>query len=125
MATEGALAYLVTGETLFVGGDFSIPFTVYQSDGSTAQNITGWTVVLDIRRRDTSNTPPLLTVTATPTTPISGVCTFALSAEDLDADVFTGDEFQGRYSIWRTDTGSRVPLRYGDCVINRTTQADS
>ena len=121
MATEGALEDATTGETLFVGGDFTIPFTVYTSGGVTPQNITGWTIVLDIRKRDSSGTV-LLTTTATLTTPVSGLCTFTLDADDLSYETFTGDEFEGRYSIWRTDTGSRVPLRYGDCVINRTTQ---
>lgn len=116
MAIEAAL------EGLFVGEDKTITMVVYQSDGTTAQNITGWTIVLDIRKKDTTGTA-LLSKTATLVTPASGICSFALSDDDLAASVFPGDDWTGRYSIKRTDTGVETILRYGDVTITRVTQA--
>jgi hypothetical protein len=124
MAIDAAL------EGLYIGADHSVELTVYTSAALTAiQDISGWTIVLDIRKKDSSPTPALLSKTGT----VSGThnsspgsntqkCTFTLSDDDLAATVFTGDEFTGRYSIWRTDAGSEQPLRFGDCTITRTTR---
>ena len=121
MALTGELVDATSGDTLYVGADHSVPMTIYQSDGVTPQDITGWTIVLDIRKKDTSSAA-LLSSTAALTTPASGICTFTLSATDLSASVFTGDDWRGRYSVWRTDSGSKQPLRSGDVTIKRTTR---
>jgi hypothetical protein len=129
MAIDGALVDGTTEETLYIGADHSVVMTVYSNSGKTTiQDIAGWTIVLEIRKKDTSPTA-LLTKTGTVSgtfnaTPGSNTqkCTFTLSDDDLAATVFTGDEFTGRYSIWRTDAGSEQPLRFGDCTITRTTR---
>ena len=123
MATEAAL------EGLFVGADHSIDVTVYKANGTDIQDITGWTIVLDIRKKDTS-TAALLSKTGvvsgtyniSPGTNTQKV-TFTLADDpDLAATVFTGDDWTGRYSIKRTDAGSEQPLRYGAVTITRVTQ---
>lgn len=119
---EVPLVDATTGKGLYVGADASIVMTIYQADGTTPQDVTGWTIELDIRRSDMSNDPAKLTETASLTTPLTGIVTFSISASQVSADIFPENEWSGRYSVWRTDTGSRQPLRYGDVTITRTTQ---
>lgn len=124
MAIEGAL------EGLFAGVDAAVELVVYtSSDESTVLDTTSWTnVLLDIRKRDTSSTAKLSksgsrsgTFNASP-----GVntqkWTFTLTDDELAATVFPGDDWTGRYSIKRTDSGSEQILRYGDVTITRVTQ---
>lgn len=120
MAIEGTL------DGIFVGADHEI---VYTDATSPLKDMTGWTVVLDIRKKDTSGEPPLLTKTgvvsgvysATPASNTQKV-TFTLSDDDLAATIFKGDDRTLRYSIKRTNTGAEQPLRYGNMVMNRVTQ---
>lgn len=120
MALEVAL------EGLFVGADCSV---VYSDASSPLVDMTGWTVVLDIRKKDTAGDPAKLSATGT----VSGsyslvaasntqVVTFTLDDDDLAASVFPGDDWSGRYSIKRTDTDAEQPLAYGDVTITRVTQ---
>lgn len=119
MATEGTL------DGLFVGADHSV---VYTDSDDPPTDMSGWTVVLDIRKEDTSSAS-LLSKTGT----VSGSynadpdlntqkVTFTLSDDDLAATIFTKDDATLRYSIKRTDAGAEQPLRYGDCTIVRITQ---
>ena len=124
MAIEGALVGIHAGD------DHQVVFTNYtDQDLDTIQDSTGWTIELDIRTRDRSETA-LLNVNGT----ISGVfnadpdtntqvTTFSLSAALLATTIFKGDDTPLRYSVWRTDTGFRQPLRYGDVALIRTTQS--
>jgi hypothetical protein len=116
MATEAAL------EGLYVGADHVIEYT------DTDENMTGWTLVLDIRKSDRAATALLAetgvesgTYNATPASNTQKF-SFTLSDDELAATIFTGDEWTGRYSIWRTDAGFEQPLRFGDCTITRTTR---
>lgn len=120
MAVEGELA------GLFIGGDSEV---VYRDQDEPPVNMLGWTVVLDIRKTDTSPDPAKLSKVGV----VSGVyantlaanlqkVTFTLTDDDLAATVFPGDDPAMRYSIKRTDAGSEQPLRYGDCTIVRVTQ---
>lgn len=122
MATEGTL------DGLFVGADHVVELTVYQDDAATIQDITGWTIVLDIRHSDLGS-PALISKTGT----VSGVynsvpatntqkVSFTITDDDLAASVFPADDKVYRYSIKRTDAGSEQPLRYGDATIVRVTQ---
>lgn len=130
MAEEAALVDATSEQGLYVGADQSVELTVYSNSAKTTiQDVTGWTILLDIRRKDTSASPALLSKTGTVSgvfnaTPASNTqkVTFTLSDDDLAATIFTGDEFEGRYSIWRTDAGSEQPLRFGDCTITRLTR---
>lgn len=120
MATESTL------EGLHVGADHQI---VYRDSDEPPTNMLGWTVVLDIRKKDTSNDPALLSKTGV----VSGiyantqamnaqVVTFTLSDDDLAATIFKGEDPTVRGSIKRTDAGSEQPLWYGDVPMNRVTQ---
>ena len=126
MAIEGALEG-PEGQVLFVGADHEV---VYRDATSPAVlDMTGWTIVLDIRKKDTSSDPAKLsktgvvsgTYSATPATNTQKV-TFTLTDDDLAATIFSGDDVTWRYSIKRTNAGSEQPLRYGDVVMNRVTQ---
>lgn len=124
MSIEGSL----TG--LHVGADHAVVLTNYTTSALTAiEEVTGWTIVLDIRTTDRASTI-LLSVTGT----VSGVfnaspavntqvTTFSLPAALLAKTIFKGDDTPLRFSIWRTDTGFKQPLRFGDVALTRTTQA--
>lgn len=115
---------------LHTGADHAVVLTNYTTSAkTTVQDSTGWTIVLDIRTTDRSSAA-LLSVTGT----VSGVfnaspavntqvTTFSLPAALLAKTIFKGDDTPLRYSVWRTDTGFKQPLRYGDVVLTRTTQA--
>lgn len=125
MAIEGTL------DGLSVGADHTVIMTIYTSKAKTAiQDSTGWTVVLDIRLSDLSTAPAKLSVTGT----VSGVFnslpgsntqkwSFAIPQALITPAIFKGDDPYLRYSFWRTDTGTRQPLRFGSTTVNRTTQA--
>jgi hypothetical protein len=126
MAIEGELVG-PENQVLFVGADSEV---VYTDADDPPTDMSGWTVVLDIRKKDTSSDPPLLSVTGV----VSGVyanslatnaqkVTFTLTDSALAATIFKGDDPVLRYSIKRTDPGAEQPLRYGDCPITRVTQA--
>lgn len=119
MATEADL------EGLFVGADHTVEYT--DSDDPPT-DMSGWTVVLDIRESVTSGTA-LVSVTGV----VSGTynstaasntqkVTFTLTDDNLSASVFTGANPTVYYSIKRTDTGFEQPLRHGKVPFNRVTQ---
>ena len=116
-------------EGLFVDGDHVVHYTNYAADGVTPKDMAGWTIILDIRKKDTSVAPALLAKTRA----VSGVfnvdpllntqvCLFTILDTELAATIFKGDDLTFRYSIKRTDAGAEQPLRYGDCPIVRVTQ---
>lgn len=120
MATEGDLI------GLFVGADHVVSYT--DSDDPPT-DMAGWTVVLDIRKKDTSAAPALLSKTGVVSGTYSATVasntqkvTFTLTDDDLASTVFTGDDWRGRYSIKRTDAGLEQPLRFGKVTIERVTQ---
>lgn len=130
MAIEGALEDRTNDETLYVGADHEVDVYVWaDKDKTTILDTSAWTLVtLDIRKRDTADTV-LLTKNGTRSGTFDSApgtntqkWTFTISDDDLAATTFTGDEFQGRYSIWRKDAGAEQPVRYGDVTITRTTQ---
>ena len=123
MATEGALVDSTSGDGLFIGSDAIVEYT------DTDVDMTGWTLVLDIRKTDTSSTAKLTktgvesgTYNATPASNTQKF-RFTLSDDELAASIFTGDDWTGRYSIKRTDAGAEAILRYGVATLKRVTQA--
>lgn len=105
----------------FTGEDKSLVFTVYQSDGSTAEDITGWSLswMLKRNKRD-ADADALITKTTGDgialTTPESGVCTVSV------ADTETEDLRGGRYyhELKRTDAGSEAVLSYGSAQVQQS-----
>jgi hypothetical protein len=123
MPIEGTL------DGLYVGADQSVELTVYQDDGETPEDVTGWTTVLDIRKSDTAPAAKLSasgvvsgTYNADPELNTQ-VVTFTLSATALASTVLPGDDPALRYSIWRTDSGHKMPLRFGSVIFTRVTRA--
>lgn len=102
----------VTDQTLTIyrGQDLVITETV------TGVDITGWTLELTLRNRQTSTID--LTVAGVITNAGSGVATFTLT------DTQTGTLTPGRYdfSIWRTNDGSENPLTTGTATVVRTSR---
>lgn len=120
MAIEGDLA------GLFVGADHQV---IYSDADVPPTDMTGWTVRLDIRKKDTATDPPLLAKNGS----LGGVYdedplantqafTFTLSDDDLSAFVFKGDDPVLRYSFKRINAGVETVLRFGDCPMTRVTQ---
>lgn len=130
MAFDGSLEDRTTDEGLYVGADHAVDVYIWaDKDKTTILQSTAWTLLtLDIRTKDTSSTVLLTkngtrsgTFDADPDTNTEK-WTFTITDDDMVATTFTGNEFEGRYSIWRKDAGSEQPVRYGDCTITRTTQ---
>ena len=129
MAYEGDLED--DGQTIFVGTDVNVVYIdqAVELGVGTPVDMSGWTVVLDIRKKDVSPAPAVLSSTGTVSgsysaTPASNTqkVTFALSATDTSATAFPKDDATYRYSIKRTDSGAKTVLRYGSALINRVTQ---
>ncbi len=67
---------------MFTGEDVSFPVTIYQSDGTTPQNISGWALRFVLHP---PSGPPVVTLTTAGgeialTTPLSGLATVTLGA---------------------------------------------
>jgi hypothetical protein len=105
----------------FLGEDKSFPITIYQSDGSTPQDISGWSLIYVLRRAPASADPALISKTTSDgivlTTPLSGLCTVSI------ADTDTEDLAEGKYyySLKRTDAGQETILTYGYAYLRRAT----
>ena len=119
MATEADI------DGLFVGADHTI---IYTDSDDPPSDMTGWTIVLDIRKKDISSTI-LKQVTGVvsgvySSTPASNfqIVTFILSDDDLAASIFHGDDPKPRYSIKRTNPSAEQPLRFGTLNLTRVTQ---
>lgn len=94
---------------IFRGEDVTLNFTAYTTDtGSTAQNITGWTIVFTVAEVSNS-TSKLITASGSITVAASG--TFSVSIADTDTDnIAPGTYF---WDVWRTDAGLERCLGYG------------
>ena len=62
------------------GSTFSKQITVYQTDGTTIQNLTGYTVASQVRKNYTSTN--FVTINATNNDPTNGVIVMSLTATD-------------------------------------------
>ena len=124
MPIEGSL------DGLQVGSDHTVDMIVYTTQAKTViQEITGWAILLDIRASDTAGTSKL-SVAGT----VSGVfnsapgtntqkVSFSLPRALLATTIFKGEDPTMHYSVWRTDLGSKQPLRHGSVQLTRTTQS--
>lgn len=113
-------ANIPESEYWFLGEDKSLVFTVYQSDGTTAQNITGWALSWMLKDSEyDADADAVLTKTTDSgialTTPLSGICTVTIA----DTDTSTLDAKLYRHELKRTDDGSETVLSYGFAVLLR------
>lgn len=108
-------------DDFFIGEDKSLSFTIYQSDGSTPQNITGWTIswMLKLKATDTDAAAKITKTTASGialTTPASGVCTVTIA--DTDTDAIRADTYF--HELKRMDAGFETILSFGACELRQS-----
>lgn len=106
--------YFMTGE------DKTLAVTIYQSDGTTPQNITGWALSYRLKRRpEDADSEAVLTKTTsagiTLTTPASGLCDVAI--DDTDTDALPARSYY--HELKRTDAGSEAVLVVGTVVVQQ------
>jgi hypothetical protein len=121
-----------TTDRIFLDSDFTRNFHVKDIDtdatGATAKEITGWTIILDIRK-SLQSPNPLLQATLT----VTGVFNSTAASKTqrarwtcADTDLTTAKFGLGGgtfpYSVKRTDAGNEVVLQRGNIVIERATQ---
>ena len=128
----------VDADRIFIDTDFTRDFAVLDLDadrtGATAKQVTGLPFTLDIRPRDHSSAPPIISfsigsglsiigtfnsVAASNTERIRWTC----ADTDLTTALFSIRGGTFRYSLKRTTPGSEVIIQRGDIVIERATQA--
>lgn len=107
-------------DRVFIGEDKSLQITVYQSDGRTPQDITGWALSWMLKTSlDVVDGSASLTKTTsagiTLTTPTSGICTVVIA--DTDTDSLSPGTYV--HELKRTDAGSEVVLCQGTFVLQR------
>ena len=107
-------------DDLYANEDKTLTFTVYQSDGTTAQNITGWALsYLWKRLPSDADASAVLTKTTssgiTLTTPSSGICTVTIA--DTDTVDLNPQTYQ--HELKRTDAGSETVLTTGTVLLQR------
>jgi hypothetical protein len=104
--------------SLFIGADVTVRVDVKQSDEVTAQTMTGWALSFVLRR---ANDDGLVVNKSTGT----GITIGNGSGTDDRASVAllradtsawpAGDNYA--WALWRTDSGSDLPLAYGSAVL--------
>ena len=98
--------------------DITFTFTQNQSDGQTAQNITGWTIAF----RATTSQYGAATVTKTGvvTSGPQGTFTVTLASADTAGLTQDGADTVYWYDIRRTDASSRTELFEGTITVKDT-----
>ena len=115
-------AHIDRDDDFFIGEDKTLTFTIYQSDGTTVQNITGWTLSWLLKGRPTdtdANAKVTKTTTAggiVLTTPASGICT--VTVDDTDTDALAADRYW--HELKRTDAGFETVLTFGPCELQQS-----
>jgi hypothetical protein len=110
---------------VFQGSDVTINFTIYDTDGYTAKNISGWALeatfahpiskAIDSDRTETTDSG--ITITSGS----DGEGTIVLSDDDTD-EMTAGD---WEWALWRTDDGFEQPLILGTLTIRETARSRS
>jgi hypothetical protein len=94
----------------FVGEDQSLQFTISDVSGAV-QNITGWT--LQFKMAATEGGTSVLTLSATLTSPTSGIATVVSPAAGTTG-LMPGTYF---YTLSRTDSGNNAVVAAGPAVL--------
>ena len=108
------------GDDFYTGEDKTLTVTIYQADGTTAQNITGWTLSYTWKKAlSDPDAAAVLTKTTSSgialTTPASGICTITIA--DTDTDALTARTYV--HELKRTDAGSETVLTTGTVVLQQ------
>lgn len=118
--------------TLFVGEDKAFRFEVLQArvDGlphdatSIPENLTGWGLLFDVRKKDASAEPAILSKTLNVTGVYNAVRATntqraEISLTDTEMNLFKAKTY--RYSVKRMDDGSETVLVRGDFAPEKAT----
>ena len=104
--------------TFYRAEDIALVFTQLQSNGSTPQNITGWTIAF--RAASSQYGAAVITKTPTLTSPTTGVFTVNLASADTSGLTQDGADTVYYYDVRRTDASSRTELFYGLLTVKDT-----
>lgn len=109
--------------SLFVGEDKTLKLEVLDSAGVPV-DLTGWTILFDARKSNTSADPALLSKNAS----VTGVYNAARATNTqravvalTDTELNTLKAITYRYSWKRMDDGSETVLAYGDFIPQKAT----
>lgn len=108
----------------FTGEDKILSFTIYQSDGSTAQNITGWSLSWMVKADKTDEDDEALVTKSgagvTITNGAAGQC--SVTVEDSDIAALVGGT-RYYHELKRTDAGLETVLSYGTFRLTQAVHA--
>jgi hypothetical protein len=102
----------------FVGADKTFRYTIVDANGAP-QDVTGWTFTW-VLRQPASGATALISKTlgsgiSVVGSAANGVIDVAIAAADT-ASLASGTYF---YTLWRTNTGSKTELAFGDAVLRQ------
>jgi len=108
----------VKDDNWFRGEDKTLEFTVFQPDGTTPQNITGWTLAFtfcDLQEvtKFTKTTPSASGITIT--NPTGGV--LEVFIPDTDTELLDAGKF--KHELRRTDPGLEATLAHGGVLLQK------
>jgi hypothetical protein len=111
---------ITADDDFFLGEDKILVDTIYQSDGTTVQNVTGWAISFMVKKNATdADASAKITKTTGAgivlTTPLSGLITITLT--DTDTASLPADSY--RYEVKRTDDGSETVLTFGRLTLRQ------
>jgi len=111
-------ATISAADNWFIGEDKTLRFTVLDSTGTAAQNITGWALEWILRTRPDAEGTAIYkagTAAITITDGSAGICDVAI------ADTDTGTLSPGEYyhTLRRTDEGSETVLSFGKVSLRQ------
>jgi hypothetical protein len=113
----GLESQILESEHLTIGEDRTIEIPVVQSDGSTAQTMTGWTLVWSLMDRPGGTA----LITKTPTIGNSAgtddLATITVDAADWTSAGIT-DPDSLFHVLYRNDSGSVSMLSFGEAVVH-------
>ena len=124
-ASGGIRADIDADQNVVIGEDRTINVDVNQSDGSTAQTMTGWALAWYLSER------PGSTILVTKTTGGSGITiTNGDGTDDRAAITLTDTDTESgsladkatltyHHELWRTDAGNESRLAYGKFVLHQ------
>ncbi len=112
--------HITRDDDWWTGEDKSLVYTIYQSDETTPQDITGWTLSYTWKKHlSDPDASAVLTKTTSAgivlTTPLSGICTVTIA--DTDTDALTARTYV--HELKRTDAGSETVLTTGTVVLQQ------
>jgi hypothetical protein len=111
---------------LFVGEDKVFICGPITDKSGALVNISGWTILFVVRKKDATPDPAMISQTASVTgsfntDPLLNTQVASVTVADTDMDLFKAGTY--RYSWKRMDAGAEVILAYGDFVVQRATAA--